>query len=60
MEHILYETDEPDALECIKDRNGEVVLALCRICLRGELPRSAEQKARDDALYDLQFFRSPT
>jgi hypothetical protein len=31
-EHILYKTGDEDAPYAIKDRNGEVVLALCRIC----------------------------
>lgn len=35
-EHDLYRTGDPDAPEVIKDRNGEVVLALCRRCGRGE------------------------
>jgi hypothetical protein len=30
--HQLYETGDKDAPYSIKDRNGEVVLALCRIC----------------------------
>lgn len=33
--HILYKTGDPDAPDVIKDRNGEVVLGLCRICGRG-------------------------
>jgi hypothetical protein len=35
--HVLYETGDKDAPDCIKDRNGEVVLGLCRICGRGEI-----------------------
>lgn len=30
--HVLYETGDQDAPEQIKDRNGEVVLAMCRKC----------------------------
>lgn len=30
--HTLYVTADPDAPEVIKDRNGDVVLALCRVC----------------------------
>lgn len=37
MEHILFETGDPDAPDCIKDRNGEVVLGLCKECGRGEV-----------------------
>ena len=32
MEHDLYGAFDKDAPEAIKDGNGEVVLALCRIC----------------------------
>ena len=34
--HLLYETGDADAPAEIKDRNGEVVLALCRVCRRAE------------------------
>ena len=34
--HDLYKTGDEDAPDAIKDRNGEVVLALCRKCNRGE------------------------
>ena len=36
-EHVLYKTGDPDAPEIIKDRNGEVVLGLCKVCGRIEL-----------------------
>lgn len=32
MKHVLYKTGDPDAPDAIKDRNGEVVLDLCRLC----------------------------
>jgi len=32
MEHKLYEAFDKDAPSSIKDRNGEVVLALCKVC----------------------------
>lgn len=35
--HVLFETTDADAPDVIKDRNGEVVLSLCRICNRGEI-----------------------
>ena len=35
--HDLYQTDDPDVPEQIRDRNGEVVLGLCRECGRGEI-----------------------
>lgn len=34
--HRLFETGDFDAPEAIKDRNGEVVLALCRVCGKAE------------------------
>jgi len=34
--HDLYKTEDGDAPESIKDRNGEVVLALCKKCGRTE------------------------
>lgn len=34
--HNLFETGDPDAPDCVKDRNGEVVLGLCRRCRKGE------------------------
>jgi hypothetical protein len=35
--HVLYKTEDADAPAAIKDRNGDVVLALCRNCGRGEI-----------------------
>jgi hypothetical protein len=35
--HDLYKTGDADAPDVIKDRNGEVVLGLCRKCGRGEI-----------------------
>lgn len=35
--HVLYRTRDKDAPESIKDRNGDVVLSLCRVCGRGEI-----------------------
>ncbi|HBW9904169.1 TPA: hypothetical protein MFX83_15325 [Klebsiella pneumoniae] len=35
--HVLYETGDADAPDCIKDRNGEVVLSQCRLCGKGEV-----------------------
>lgn len=39
-EHDLYKTGDSDAPDCIQDRNGEVVLGLCRKCNRGEIELS--------------------
>lgn len=35
-EHRLYKMSDADAPDSIKDRNGEVVLDLCRDCGAGE------------------------
>jgi len=35
--HILYKTTDDDSPESICDRNGEVVLGLCRVCGAGEI-----------------------
>jgi hypothetical protein len=40
QQHVLYETSDADAPDVIKDRNGEVVLGLCRVCGRGEIELS--------------------
>lgn len=37
LPHDLYETGDADAPDAIKDRNGEVVLGLCRRCNKGEI-----------------------
>lgn len=36
IKHFLYKTGDLDAPESILDRNGEVVLDLCRLCGKGE------------------------
>ncbi|MCR4301607.1 MAG: hypothetical protein NUV51_08345 [Sulfuricaulis sp.] len=36
-QHDLYKTGDDDAPLQIKDRNGDVVLGLCRRCGRGEI-----------------------
>ena len=36
-EHVLYETKDKDAPDVIRDRNGEVVLGLCKVCGRAEV-----------------------
>lgn len=35
-EHVLYKREDPDVPDTIKDRNGDIVLGLCRICGKGE------------------------
>lgn len=39
--HTLYKTGDKDAPDIIKDRNGEVVLGLCKVC--GKAERELEQ-----------------
>lgn len=36
LPHNLYKTSDADAPDMIRDRNGSVVLDLCRDCGRGE------------------------
>lgn len=36
-DHVLFETHDNDAPDTIKDRNGEVVLGLCKKCGRAEV-----------------------
>lgn len=36
-DHVLYETGDTDVPDSIMDRNGDVVLALCRKCGKGEV-----------------------
>ena len=36
IKHDLYITGDKDAPETIKDRNGEVVLQLCKVCSKAE------------------------
>jgi hypothetical protein len=38
--HILYQNGDPQAPEQIKDRNGEIVLRLCKLCGRAEIELS--------------------
>lgn len=40
LPHELYKTGDKDAPDPIKDRNGEVVLGLCRRCGKGEIELS--------------------
>jgi len=35
-QHVLFTRDDADAPDCIKDRNGDIALGLCRICGKGE------------------------
>lgn len=47
--HELFETGDPGAPDCIKDRNGEVVLDLCEVRGRAEieLDQPCEPKLKD-------------
>lgn len=52
-EHVLYETGDADAPNAIKDRNGDVVLALCRNCDKSEIdlhgPCRNQKESSNDA-----------
>ena len=41
--HDLYKTGDADAPRQIKDRNGEVVLDMCRVCGRAEAELEEQQ-----------------
>lgn len=50
-QHDLYKDGDPDAPDSIKDRNGEVVLGLCKACGRGEIELSepcAPRQGKED------------
>jgi len=34
--HILYTNDDLNVPECLKDRNGDIVLSQCKICGKAE------------------------
>ena len=56
--HILFEDHDEGVPDCIKDRNGEVCLGMCRLCGAGEqdlldyptcdLYRTRQQKIEDE------------
>jgi hypothetical protein len=50
MTHDLYETGDPDAPDAIKDRNGEVVLGLCRKCGKAEVQLDEPCSPREGTL----------
>lgn len=39
-DHDIYKDGDPELPECILDVNGQVVLALCKLCGRGEVELS--------------------
>lgn len=39
--HVLYTSQDTDAPDCIKDNNGDVVLALCKVCNKREIQLNA-------------------
>ena len=45
--HVLYETGDVGAPDAIKDRNGDVVLGLCRICGKVEIELEESCLVRD-------------
>ncbi len=46
MDHRLYETGDIGAPSAILDRNGEVVLSLCKVCggAEGAMPTDCPEK----------------
>jgi hypothetical protein len=53
--HDCYSGFDPAAPDAIKDRNGEVVLGLCKVCGAGEIELEEpcdERLARLDALHE--------
>ena len=57
MDHKLYKTGDSDAPDAIKDRNGEVVLALCRVCggVEGSLPSDCPGKKMSSLDMDMVY-----
>jgi hypothetical protein len=51
--HQLYQTGDPDAPDAVRDRNGDVVLSMCKVCGKAEVelsePCVAQPRAEDDA-----------
>ena len=39
-EYILYTDEDKNAPESIKDRNGQVVLSMCKVCGKAEIELS--------------------
>ena len=37
IQHDFYKTSDDDAPDAIRDRNGEVCLACCRVCGQAEI-----------------------
>lgn len=54
MKHQLYETGDPRAPLAILDRNGEVVLSLCKVCggAEGAMPTDCPGKPMSDVQLD--------
>lgn len=55
FQHSLYRTGDADAPAVIKDQNGDVVLALCRLCDQAEVeltPTCPVARARDEVERD--------
>lgn len=48
QKHVLWENGEDGAPDCIKDRNGEVVLGLCKVCGKGESELVEECEAEQE------------
>lgn len=59
MEHELYTNEDTDRPEIICDRNGDVVLSLCKHCGRAE-NQLHEPCDAEISLYDLSTRKPPT
>jgi hypothetical protein len=58
LKHTLYETSDADRPKEICDRNGEVVLGLCKVCgaAESELDRPCDPLSRERALFEKAMF----
>ncbi len=54
MEHVLYDTGDEGVPEAILDSNGEVVLAVCKVCngAEGTLPTDCPGEWLSESLAD--------
>ena len=50
--HVLYERDDADAPDVIKDRKGDITLGLCKICGKGEAELVESCEPSDSRILD--------
>lgn len=53
-QHVLYETTDADRPTEICDRNGEVVLAMCKLCRKAEVELEDAQRATPEPVGDVR------